>query len=158
MAAECGLSAGSDGNVAKKTSDAAKACNSFWEFVRGETGAFGMRLSTGFAQQAGVAQFLESQPVQQHADFALRPLVSAPAETVKTPCQARRKPSQRTIAVFTCRSLIFRSWSECPPNPYGGCQNTRYGEALLSRSRKVEPRSFGTGSAHTERRAVNVSS
>jgi hypothetical protein len=118
------------GNATNKAADAASACNLFCELERGETGGVGTGLSAGFTQQAGVAQCLESQPVQQHVDFALPPLVSALAEVVKTPCQARRNPSQRIIAVFMYRSFMFRGWSECPPNllrklsHYPRCGNT----------------------------------
>jgi hypothetical protein len=65
----------------------------------------------GLAQHAGVAQRMESQPVQQQVDFVPRAFCLTPAETVKTPCQASTKPSRRTTAIFTGRSIMARNWS-----------------------------------------------
>ncbi len=64
-----GSSTARGGSVSKKTTDAANACHSFCE-REGGTGVNGARLSAGLAQQAGVEQVMESQPVRQQPDFA----------------------------------------------------------------------------------------
>jgi hypothetical protein len=75
---ERGGSAGAD------ATGAASICNSFWEAGGGEAGAVGMPFSAGLAQQAGVEQFFESQPLQQQLDFLPLALGPAAADTRKT--------------------------------------------------------------------------
>jgi len=116
-----GSTVGGDCTVRTEATAVAKACNSFWEFERGKTGT--LRLSAGFAQHAGVAQCLESQPVQQHLGFAPRVFGAPPADIVKTPCHARINPSRKTTAVFTGRNNMASTWSHRTTNPYASCQN-----------------------------------
>jgi len=83
-------------------------------------------LSEGRAQHAGVEQRLKSQPVQQQLRFVAAVPAPVSAETVKTPCQARTTPSNRTTAVFTVRNTIFRNWSDRVTNPYADCHTTTH--------------------------------
>jgi hypothetical protein len=70
----------------------------------------------GLAQQAGVAQVLELQPVGQQPDFAGRTVVFA--ETVKRLCPARIIPSQNTTTAFTtCDFMVLIGRREALP-PY----------------------------------------
>jgi hypothetical protein len=107
-----GSSAFRNGSVSNGATNAASACHSFEEWEGTEAGGNGVRLLAGFAQHAGVAQCLKSQPVQQQLDFVTGVFEPAPAETVKTPGHARTNPSRRTTAIFTVRDVMSCIWSE----------------------------------------------
>ena len=111
--AECAgsLSVERDGSVSQEEADAASACISFWEGVGREAGAKGARLSAGLAQQTGVEQCLESQPLQQQFDFVPPTFAPAPAETVGALCQTRTSPSKIMSAVFASRDVMASNWS-----------------------------------------------
>jgi hypothetical protein len=111
--AKCGgtKSIENNGGISHEATDAANACCSFWEGVGREAGAKGVRLSAGLAQQAGVEQCLESQPLQQQLDFAPPTSAPVPAETVETLFQTRTNPSRMTTTIFTTRDVMASSWS-----------------------------------------------
>jgi hypothetical protein len=99
------------GSVSEEAADAASAYHSFWVEVGREAGAKGARFSAGLAQQMGVEQCLESQPLQQQLDFLTATFAPVPAETVGTLCQTKANPSRMTTAVFTKRDVMASSWS-----------------------------------------------
>src|SRR6266705_4218510 len=99
--------------------------------MAGGTGAGDGEGCDGLAQHSGVAQRVESQPVQQQLDFVPRAFWLTPAVTVKTPCQARTKPSRRTTAIFTGRSIMACNWSFRINNPYVLCQMPGARETFL---------------------------
>jgi hypothetical protein len=119
---EAGSSDETDGSVSQEETDAASACISFWERVGRETGAKGVRLSAGLAQQAGVEQCLESQPLQQQLEFALLTFAAALARVVGTFCETRTNPSKITSTVFANRNAMVLGWSVCFAVPYSNCQ------------------------------------
>jgi hypothetical protein len=101
--------AGKVGSASGETTDAASACNSFWEEVGREAGANGSDDCEGLAQQTGVAHL--PQPDLQHGQLACA--VEAPllAAIVGTLCHTRMNPSKMTTAVFTIRNVMASSWS-----------------------------------------------
>ena len=105
------LSAAREGSAISATTDAASACNSFSEVEGSEAGVTGAVGVSRFAQQAGVAQCLLSQPVQQQLRLTL--CVVAPRRTgdAKTPCHARTNPSRSTTAILNGRDVIISDWS-----------------------------------------------
>jgi len=80
------------GNASDETTDAARACNSFWDVETARAGATGAEGAFGFTQHAGVEQCLESQRGPQQFILARRAFAPVPADNVKTPCQARTNP------------------------------------------------------------------
>lgn len=94
----------SNRSVSTEATAVAKTCNSFWEFERGATGAFGAASPLGFAQQESVAECVEPHRVQQQFGFAHREFRAATADTRTTPCHARTNVSRRTTAAFTGRN------------------------------------------------------
>src|SRR5258708_1992839 len=110
--AKCGgtKSVEDNGGISQDATNAANACHSFWDGVGREAGAKGARLSAGLAQQAGVEQCLESQPLQQQLDFAPPTFAPVPAEMLWTLCQTRTNPSRVTTTIFATRDVIASSW------------------------------------------------
>ena len=98
-----------DGSVSKRSAETGSACNSFCEAEDCRAGEEGVGGCDGLAQQAGVAQCEESQPVLQQLDWVPRGYSLIPAETMKTLCQARMNPSRSTVAIFTGCSVMTRS-------------------------------------------------
>ncbi len=99
------------GSVITEPTDTASAWNSFCEVEGREAGVTGVEGVSRFTQQAGVAQCLLSQPVQQQLRFAR--CAAAPTRPVdaKTPCQARTNPSKSTTAILIGNDVIFSDWS-----------------------------------------------
>jgi len=63
----------------------------------------------GLAQHAGVAQCVESQPVQQQLVLVPRAFALTPPDSEKTPCQARTNPNRKTAAVCAGRNIMASS-------------------------------------------------
>jgi len=94
------------GNASDKTTDAARACSSFWDVEEARAGATGAEGAFGLTQHARVEQCLESQRGPQQLILARRAFAPVPADAVMEPCQARTNPSTRTTAIFTGRNVI----------------------------------------------------
>ena len=104
-------SAAHEGSGSSETTEAASAWNSFCEVEGREAGATGADGALGLTQQAGVAQCLLSQPVQQQLFFAPCAVVPVAGDDAKTPCHARRNPSRSTNAILVGRDVMFSDWS-----------------------------------------------
>src|SRR5882672_11568999 len=104
------------GKISKGAAKASNAWNSFWELDGRRAGSGVLESFAGFAQQAGVPQFLELQPERQQPDFTTRAGVLA--ETVKRFWPARIIPSQNTTTIFTARDLMALAWSLPSAVPY----------------------------------------
>ena len=86
---------------------------------------------------------MESQPVQQQLVFAPGVFGAAPADIVKTHCDARINPSRKTTAVFTGRNNMASTWSHRTTNPYASWQNPeREGNTSSHLFRGLEKRVF----------------
>jgi hypothetical protein len=70
--------------------------------------------SAGRAQHAGVAQVEHCDSERQQAREPEAKVEPSLAETGKSPCQARTRPSKKTTAVFPNRDVMFRYWSFRP--------------------------------------------
>src|SRR5258706_16138363 len=104
-------SAALERSVSSETKETASAWNSFCEVEGREAGATGAEGVSRFTQQAGVAQCLLSQPVQQQLFCATVAPALVRADTAKTPCNARTSPSRRTTAILVGRDVMFGYWS-----------------------------------------------
>ena len=114
--------AGRAGSGSSETTVATSACNSFCAGAGSEAGSDGAEGASRFTQQAGVAQCLLSQPVEQQLAFTDDALPTGKAEAAKTPCQARTNPSRSTAAILMQRDLIVSDWSFGNGNPCLDCQ------------------------------------
>jgi len=104
-------SAAREGSASSETTGASSAWNSFCDVEGREAGATGAEGVSPFMQQAGVAQCLLSQPVQQQLLRATLALVLVQADVAKTPCHARTNPSRSTTVILIGRDVTFCDWS-----------------------------------------------
>lgn len=107
---------------ANRTADAASACHSFCEDEGGTAGAEGAEGDDFSTQQAGVGQVVESHPVRQQLDFALRAPLSGCEPVAKMAWPAKNTPSSRAVTVFAIREFIALRQSFCNSEPYAVCQ------------------------------------
>lgn len=114
-------SAGNEGKV-NRTTDAANACHSFGEEEGGTAGAAGAEGEGVATQQAGVGHVVESHPVRQQPDFAMRIPLSGCELAAKMAWLARNTPSSSAVTVFAIREFIASRQSFYNLEPYAVCQ------------------------------------
>ncbi|MEO8426267.1 MAG: hypothetical protein ABI651_04060 [Verrucomicrobiota bacterium] len=111
------LSVEHKGKAGSAMTDAANACNSFWDVEATRAGATGAGGTFGLTQHAGVEQCLESQRGPQQLILARPAFAPVPADAIKTLCHARTNPSIRTSAIFIGCNVIACNWSFWIANP-----------------------------------------
>src|SRR6185369_17900516 len=84
-----------------------------------------------FAQQAGVAQLLESHPGPQQHDSVPGVFWLTPAETVTRVCQARTRPSTRATGLFRGFGIMAFKSSFRISNPCVLCPMPRMRQTFL---------------------------
>ena len=98
-----------ESNGSEGAADTASACHSFWEVEGTGAGVKGVKGCAGFVQHVGVGHFEQSD--SQHLQATRGVAEPVPADTVKTPCQARTNPSRTAPAVFSSLDVMACNWS-----------------------------------------------